>query len=129
MQVIATKRCTMVYKSPRAIDTVQMDLCNHEEEGTKMMVQQRIYQDHDPYCTVVVVVLAVATCVKLPNVTELWISFGMGTTHRYIAAHQIASSLGPNTSTVLPLFHAFTGCDTVSNLHLVGKKTECMGEV
>ena len=48
-----------------------------------------------------VVVLTIATCV---NVTELWISFGTGTTHIYIAAHEIALSLGPNKSTVPPLF-------------------------
>ena len=44
----------------------------------------------------------------------MWIAFGTGKHLRFIAAHEIASSLGPHESKALPIFHALTGCDTVS---------------
>ena len=40
-----------------------------------------------------------------------------------MAAHKIARGLGPDRSIALPMFHAFTGCDTVSSFGGRGKKT------
>ncbi|KAK3881439.1 hypothetical protein Pcinc_014095 [Petrolisthes cinctipes] len=60
-----------------------------------------------------VVVLAVMVAQALPCMDELWIAFGMGKNYRYIPAHEIAASLGPQKSRALPFFHAMTGCDTV----------------
>ena len=68
-----------------------------------------------------VVVLAVSTVVLLEN-TQLWIAFGTGKHLRYIPAHQIATSLGVEKARALPMFHAFTGCDTVSSFAGKGKK-------
>ena len=45
---------------------------------------------------------------------EVWLAFGMGKLFRYYPIHEIARSLGPQKSLALPVFHAFTGCDTVS---------------
>ena len=42
---------------------------------------------------------------------------------KYIPAHKIAASLGPDKSLALPIFHAYTGCDTVSFFNTKGKKT------
>ncbi|CAH3181917.1 unnamed protein product [Porites evermanni] len=72
-----------------------------------------------------VLVLAVAF---LQQVTEgehldLWVAFGTGNNFRYIAAHEIATKLGPEVSKALPVFHAFTGFDTVSCFGGRGKKT------
>ncbi|KAK4301549.1 hypothetical protein Pmani_026327 [Petrolisthes manimaculis] len=68
-----------------------------------------------------VVVLAVSTVVLLEN-TQLWIVFGTGKHLRYIPAHQIATSLSAEKAHVLPMFHAFTGCDTASSFAGNGKK-------
>ena len=68
-----------------------------------------------------VVVLAVAGAAKL-NI-ELWVVFGTAKRFRYIPAHEIAVSLGPDISQALPMFHAYTGCDTVSSFYTRGKKT------
>ena len=57
------------------------------------------------------------------NINELWIAFGTGTSLRYIAVHAIASLVGPEKPRSLPVFHAFTGCDTVSCFSGKGKKT------
>ena len=40
-----------------------------------------------------------------------------------IPAHEIANSLGPLKCSGLPMFHAFTGCDTTSSFCGIGKKT------
>ena len=43
--------------------------------------------------------------------------------HQYIAINQLSLLLGPDTSRALPLFHAFTGCDSSSQSFSSGKKT------
>ena len=69
-----------------------------------------------------VVILAVAAVAKI-KVQEVWVAFGTGQYFRYIAAHEISASLGPDKSKALPVFHAYTGCDTVSFFNTRGKKT------
>ena len=66
--------------------------------------------------------LAVAICQKL-NISEVWVAFGTGKCQRYIAVHEIARSFGPEKLLALPVFHAFTGCDTVSSFARIGKKS------
>ena len=68
-----------------------------------------------------VVVLAMAATTKL-KIKELWVAFGTGKHFRYIPAHEIAAFLGPDKSQALPMFHAYTGCDTVSLFNTRGKK-------
>lgn len=109
-------------------DVSSLSPCNHEEADTRMFLHvmdaaEKGYRrlmlrtvDTD------VVVLAVSTVVLLEN-TQLWIAFGTGKHLRYIPAHQIATSLGAEKARALPMFHAFTGCDTVSSFAGRGKKT------
>ncbi|KAK3884948.1 hypothetical protein Pcinc_010791 [Petrolisthes cinctipes] len=47
---------------------------------------------------------------------ELWIAFGTGKNYRYIPAHAITASLGPQKARALPVFITMTGCDMVSAL-------------
>jgi hypothetical protein len=53
---------------------------------------------------------------------EIWVAFGTGKDFRYIPVQEISASLGPMKSLTLPVFHAFTGCDTISSFAKVGKK-------
>ena len=50
-------------------------------------------------------------------------AFGTGKHFCYLSAHKIANRLGPQKSRALPMFHALTGCDTVSSFVGYGKKT------
>ncbi|KAK3867201.1 hypothetical protein Pcinc_027318 [Petrolisthes cinctipes] len=59
----------------------------------------------------------------LPCMDELWIAFGTGKNYRYIPAHEIAASLGPQKARALPVFYAMTGFDTVSAFMGHGKKS------
>jgi len=59
----------------------------------------------------------------LLGLEELWLLFGTGKHRRYIAAQEIAKVLGSTWASAVRGFHAFTGCDTVSYLGSIGKKT------
>jgi len=50
------------------------------------------------------------------------IHFGTGKSSRLIAVHDFSNSLGPDKCKALPVFHCFTGCDTVSSFANKGKK-------
>ena len=105
-----------------------LEPCNHEEADTRLMVHvtdasfcglQRILirtNDTD------VVVLAISI-VNIIQANQLWVLYGTGKHTRYLPTHTIAATLGPDKASVLPLFHAFTGCDTVSFFGGRGKKT------
>ena len=54
---------------------------------------------------------------------ELWMAFGTAGHFRFIPIHEVAAAVGPRNSANLPLFHALTGCDTVSSFAGIGKKT------
>ena len=60
-----------------------------------------------------VVVLAVAMFRKIKP-EEMWIALGSGANLRYIGVHEIANKLDSSTCAAFPMFHALTGCDTVS---------------
>ncbi len=45
---------------------------------------------------------------------ELWMAFGTKSNYCYLPIHEIVGSMDPKICTTLPVFHAFTGCDTVS---------------
>ena len=49
-------------------------------------------------------------------------AFGTEKQFRYIPVHEIAASLGRERSEALPLFHAYTGCDTVPAFAGRGKR-------
>ena len=61
------------------------------------------------------------------NTTELWVAFGTWKGFRYLAAYELAKTLGPDHERciALPMFHAYTGCDKhiVSSFCCWGKKT------
>ncbi|KAG0717130.1 hypothetical protein GWK47_008210 [Chionoecetes opilio] len=102
--------------------------CTHEEADTRILLhlQDAVQQGYSKVSMRTVdtdvVVLAIASANRL-NISELWIAFGAGKSFRFIAAHEIAKALGPDRCVALPMFHAFTGCDTVSCFGGRGKKT------
>ena len=102
--------------------------CTHEEADTRMLLhlEDAVQNGHDKISIRTVdtdvVVLAITTAQRL-QVKELWVVFGVGKHFRHIPAHEIARTLGPSSCIGLPMFHALTGCDTVSFFGGRGKKT------
>ena len=89
--------------------------CTHEEADTRLMVHAldaasngykrlKIRSDDTD------VVLAIAIANTLPA-DEVWVTYGTG--KNVHPAHTVATSLDQKAS-VLLMFHALTGCDTVS---------------
>ena len=97
-------------------DVSSLAPCMHEEADTRMLLhlEDAVYQGHNKLSIRTVdtdvVVLAITAAQRL-NISELWVSFGVGKNFRHLAAREIARALGPNRCVALPMFHAFTGCD------------------
>jgi hypothetical protein len=92
--------------------------CNHEEADSRIFlhVHNAALQHHRVLIRAVdtdVFILAVAQMQRIPD-KELWLAFGTGKQFRYLPIHDIVRSLVPERSLALPVFHALTGCDTVS---------------
>ena len=70
-------------------------------------------------------VLAICTAYfhEIPGLEELWLAFGTSKSFRLIPVHIIAMQLGADKCKALLGFHALTGCDSVSALFGIGKKT------
>ena len=117
-----------VLSSTNRMNLTNLAPCTHEEADTRVMVHvldasccghRRIMirtSDTD------VVVLAVSIVSKIPA-EELWVAYCTGKHLQNIAVHTIAAALGRERAFVLPMFHALTGCDTVSFFAGRGKKT------
>ena len=103
--------------------------CTHEEADTCMLLHacHAVHHGHEKLLIRTVdtdvVVLAVSVMQALGEQVELWVAFGTGKHFRYLAAHKVANRLGPKKAVALPMFHALTGCDTVSSFVGYGKKT------
>ena len=69
-----------------------------------------------------VVVLSTAIFKNLA-IDEMWISFGMGKSWRYIPIQELVTILGPDRAKGLPVFHALTGCGQTSSFAGRGKVT------
>ena len=93
-----------------------MDAADAVQEGHQKIVIRTVVTD------VLVLAVTLANMLREQQV-EVWVATGTGSHLRYIAGHEISSSLGPEMSKTLPVFHAFTGCDTVSCFAGRGKKT------
>ena len=69
-----------------------------------------------------VLVLAIAAAAN-HEFKHIFIDFGVGENRKILKCHSICRNLGYEKAQVLPVFHAFTGCDTVSSFKSIGKKT------
>ncbi|KAK3866687.1 hypothetical protein Pcinc_027800 [Petrolisthes cinctipes] len=112
---------------PRQEDESSLAPCCQEEVDTCIMLHVAHAAVHDYRRIQVrtvdtdVVVLAVMVAQALPCMDELWIAFGTGKNYRYIPAQEIAASFGLQKARALPVFHAMTGCDTVSAFRGMGR--------
>jgi len=124
--IIATKGTDVL--CAQAQDCTELMPCSHEEADKRIMVHCRnaVIKGHKTILirTVDSDVVAIAvSSFHLIRADELWIGIGTGKKFRYIPIHEIVVSLGPDKSRCLAVFHAFTGCDTVSSFAGRGKKT------
>ena len=101
-------------------DTSGLESCNHEEADTRIFLHmpdgiKRQGSNRVVIHTVDTDVVALSiSAVSQRDALKLFIAFGTQKNFRYINVNDLAIFLGNEKSKVLPIFHAFTGCDTVS---------------
>ena len=121
-QIISTHHSEILSTQPR--DTLGLAPCTHEGADTRILLH---LEDavKEGYTKVLVrtVDTDVLVLAQRLSITELWVAFGTGKGFRHLAAHEMAKALGPKRCIALTMFHAFTGCDTVSSFCGRGKKT------
>ena len=131
-QVITTKGKDILCTHARN-NTANLAPCTHEEADTRMILHaaDAVQEGHRKIVLrtvdtdVLVLAIAFAGILQEQQVqqVEVWVAMGTGSHLRYLAAHEISNILGSGMSKALPVFHAFTGCDTVSCFAGRGKKT------
>ena len=110
----------------------QMSTCNHEEADTRIVVHishaleqgMKVIKVRTVDTDVVTILIGAYFNLAMtqPQV-DIWVAFGMGKNFRFYSINDICSSLGEAKSRALPVFHALTGCDTVSAFKGKGKKS------
>lgn len=113
--------------SNHPMDQTDLAPCSHEEADTRLMVHLADgAKAHKRFLIRTVdtdvVVLAVSLASRHHDI-EIWVAMGTGKNFRYITVHDVARAMGAEKAGCLPMFHAFTGCDTVSAFTGIGKKT------
>ncbi|KAG1688828.1 Hepatic leukemia factor [Nymphon striatum] len=109
-----------------------METYDHEEADTRILIHLQDALQHGATTCLVrtvdtdVIVILIGKFYYLLTIcpsAEIWVAFGTGKDFRYININAVAQALGIEISTSLPIFHSFTGCDTVSSFYGRGKKT------
>ncbi len=127
-QLVITNDNSILSKPP-LLDSDSLSPSTHEEADTRLLlhVYHAALHGHLKIVTRTVdtdvAVLAVSVAATLGPEHELWLSFGTKKHFRFLAAHKMAIALGIKKAHALPMFHALTGCDTVSSFVGHGKKT------
>ena len=119
-QLVITENESAISK-PLLQNLVSLSPCSHEEADSRMWLHAN-HAAHNGHQNIMirtvdtdVVALSVYVAQTLGPEYELWVAFGTDKHFRYLAAHSMAVGLGPMKAKVLPMFHALTGCDTVSS--------------
>jgi hypothetical protein len=126
-QLVLTLECG-VLTLPLRDYTSMLNPCTQEEADMRMILHAADAGQNGIKRIIIrtvdtdVVVLAIANKQHIAC-DALWIAFGAGKHFRYIAAHELAAALGASKAKALPVFHAFTGCDTISCFAGKGKKS------
>ena len=116
-----------VLRSPTRLDVSNIALCSHEKADTRLIFNSAdaVLKGHRRVSIRTVdtdlLVLAVASFDNIKP-DELWVILGTGSHFRNITIHELVAKMDFRYCNILLIFHAFTGCDTVS-FSGRGKKT------
>ena len=101
-------------------DTSGLESCNQEEADTRIFLHKQDGMERQGLNRVVIhtvgtgVIVLGISAVAQRDALKLSIAFGTQTNFRCINVNDLAIFLGNDKSKVFPIFHAFTGCHTVS---------------
>ena len=108
-----------------------MDKCTQEEADSRMIVhivhaikegcKKMLVQSGDTDVLVILIGHFFFLQQLCPEI-NLWLAFGNKNNTIMYSINQIAEKLGQRVCEALPVFHAFTGCDTTSSFYRKGKR-------
>ena len=113
---------------PEREATSSLSPCNHEEADSRLMVRlaDAVSEGCEKFMIRTVdsdVVVVGVAAVPTLHPSELLVSYATGKDHRYLPLHDISTAIVRQKSISLPVFHAYTGYETVSAFHYIGKTT------
>ena len=106
-----------------------MPNCNHEEADTRNVVHishagaKTIYVRAVDRDVVVILTGAFFDLIVTQPLTSIWVRGGMDKHYRFYHINATCSRLGDPQSRALPVFHAYSGCDTTSTFKGKSKKS------
>ena len=109
-----------------------METCNHEEADTRLIVHIFHALEQGQRCFLVrtvdtdVIIILIGTFHKMlafNSLVDIWVAFGTGKSYKFYHINDIFESLGESRSKSLPVFHAYSGCDTTSSFNGKAKKS------
>ena len=109
-----------------------MPNCSHEEADTRIVVHiaraleqgaKTIYVRTVDTDVVVILAGAFFDLIATQPLANTWVTFVMGKHYRFYHNIAICSRLGEPQSRALPVFHAYSGCDTTSTFKGKSKKS------
>ena len=124
--------CTIQEKAYANVEEYDLSVispCNIEEADGRLLLHAHHAFKSGLKCVTIrtvdsdVVVISLYAFTYMTGTAQLWIDFGVGRYRRLIPIHDIHRNIPQHIITNLPVFHAFTGCDTVSTFCGIGKKT------
>lgn len=114
---IYTTHGESVLSATKRTDLGVLAPCTHEEADTRLVHDLDASRGHRRVRIrsndTDVVVLAISV-VSILQADEVWVTHGSGKNVQNIPVHAVATSLGRDKALTLPIFHALTGCETVS---------------
>ena len=88
------------------------------EHGAETVLVRKVDTD-----VLVILVGVFFDLLTIQPLSDFWMAFGMGIRYRMYHINRICHTLGESRSRALPVFHAFSGCDTTSAFNGKGKKS------
>ena len=117
--------------SNHTIILVGMSPCSHEESDTRIFVHAtHAAQEGSKFplvkasdTDVLVIAMSVMPTLQVIGLQQLWIAFGQCRNMRWIPAHELYRSIGPEKGRGITFVHDFPGYDVISAFRGKGKKS------
>ena len=116
--------------SDTSVNLEEVASCSQEEAAMRIFVHARhaaiggykslLIEANDT--DIAVIAISLMPSLVATGLEKMWFAFGKGEHRRWIPIHELVSAIGPETTSGMLFFHAFTGCDVVSSFNGKGKK-------
>ena len=96
-------------------------ICNHFQHALQSGSQKYLIRTVDTDVVIILIGVFFTLLDAHPSI-ELIVAFGMGKNFKYYNINELCHKFERPKCEALPFFHAFSGCDTISQFYGKGKK-------